>query len=72
VAKIATVIEEYTTEKQRLLCAPLWANGLNAKYIHEEIFSIYGGKCLSHKAVHNWMTKVMLMTKSLKRRCRSC
>jgi hypothetical protein len=32
----------------------LWAKGLNAKDIHNEMFPVYGGKSLSHKAVHNW------------------
>jgi hypothetical protein len=35
----------------------LWAKGLNAKGIHTEIFPVYGGKCLSRKAVHNWAEK---------------
>jgi hypothetical protein len=30
---------------------------LNAKDIHKEMFPVYGGKCLSHKAVHNWVEK---------------
>jgi hypothetical protein len=38
-----------------LLCAFLWGKGLGAKDIHKEIFSVYGGKCLSRKAVHNWV-----------------
>jgi hypothetical protein len=25
--------------------------------IHKEIFSVYDGKCLSRKAVHNWAEK---------------
>jgi transposase len=25
--------------------------------IHKEKFSVYGGKCLSNKAVHNWVEK---------------
>jgi hypothetical protein len=25
--------------------------------IHKEIFPVYGGKCLSHKKVHNWVEK---------------
>jgi hypothetical protein len=29
----------------------------NAKDIHKDIFPVYGGKCLSHKAVHNWVEK---------------
>jgi hypothetical protein len=35
----------------------LWAKGLNATDIHKEIFSVYGGKCLSRKVVHNWVEK---------------
>jgi hypothetical protein len=31
--------------------------GLNAKNIHKEIFPVYGGKCLSRKAVRNWVEK---------------
>jgi hypothetical protein len=45
----------------------LWAKELNAKDIHEDIFSVHCGKCLSRKAVHNWLTKVSLMTKRLRR-----
>jgi hypothetical protein len=33
-----------------------WAKGLNAKDIHKEMFTVYGGKCL-YKAVHNWAKK---------------
>jgi hypothetical protein len=35
----------------------LWAKGLSVKNIHKEMFSVYGGKCLSRKAVHNWVEK---------------
>jgi hypothetical protein len=35
----------------------LWAKGLNAKDIHKEMFPVYGGKCLSLTAVHNWVEK---------------
>jgi hypothetical protein len=38
-----------------LLCVFWGATGLNAKDIHKEMFPIYGGKCLSCKAVHNWV-----------------
>jgi hypothetical protein len=41
-----------------LFCIFLWAKGLNAKDIHKEMFSVCGGKCLSRKAVHNWIEKV--------------
>jgi hypothetical protein len=40
----------------------LWAKGLEAKDIHKEMFPVYGGKCLSRKAVHNWVANVFLMT----------
>jgi hypothetical protein len=49
----------------------LWEKGRNAKDIHKEMFLVYGGKCLSHKAVNNWVANVSLMMKRLKQRCRS-
>jgi hypothetical protein len=33
--------------------------------IHKENFHVYGGKCLSRKAIHNWVADVSLMTKRL-------
>jgi hypothetical protein len=36
-------------------CAFFWAKGLNAKDIHKEMFPVYGWKCSTHKAVHNWV-----------------
>jgi hypothetical protein len=35
----------------------LCARGFNAKDIYKEMFPVYGGKCLSRKAVHNWFEK---------------
>jgi hypothetical protein len=35
----------------------MWANGLDAKDTHKEMFPAYGGKCLSRKAVHIWVEK---------------
>jgi hypothetical protein len=35
----------------------MWAKGFNAMNIHKEMFPVYGGKCLSLKAVHNWFEK---------------
>jgi hypothetical protein len=63
--------EKYPTEEQRSVLRLLCAKGLNAKYIHNEMFPFYGGKCLSCKAVHNWAANVSLMTRRLKRRCGS-
>jgi transposase len=37
----------------RVLCA----EGLIAKDIGKEMFPVYDGKCLSRKAVHNWVEK---------------
>jgi hypothetical protein len=50
---MSTVLEECNTEEQRSVVRFLWAKGFNAKDIHEEMFPVYGGKCLSRKAVHN-------------------
>jgi outer membrane biogenesis lipoprotein LolB len=47
----------YTTEEQRFVVRFLWAKGPNAKDINIEMFPVYRGKCLSHKAVHNWVDK---------------
>jgi hypothetical protein len=35
----------------------LLAKRPNAKDIHKEMFSVYGGKCLSCKTVHNCVKK---------------
>jgi hypothetical protein len=55
VVKMSTVLEDCTTENRRSFAHFLWAKGLHAKDIHEEMLSVYGGKCLSRKAVHNWV-----------------
>jgi hypothetical protein len=66
---MATVFEECNAEEQRSVVRFfLWAKGLNEKDIHKEIFPLYNGKCSSRKAVHNWVAKISLMTKRLKRR----
>jgi hypothetical protein len=54
---MVTVLEGCATEEQRSRVRFLWAKGLNAKDIHKEIFSVYGGKCLSRKTVHNLIEK---------------
>jgi hypothetical protein len=57
VVKMVTVLEESTTEEQCSVVIFVWANGLSAKDIYKEMFPVYGGKCLSCKAVHNWVEK---------------
>jgi hypothetical protein len=63
VVEMATVLEEYPAEEQRSVVRFLWAKGHNAKNIYKEMFPVYGGKCLSPKAVHNWVVNLSLMTK---------
>jgi hypothetical protein len=55
--KMATVLEKHTSEEHRSVVRFLWAKGLNAKDIHKEMFPVYSGKCLSCKAIHNWVEK---------------
>jgi hypothetical protein len=57
VVKTATVLEVLTTEEQRSVGLHLWEIGLTAKNINKEMFPVYGGNCLSRKAVHNWVQK---------------
>jgi hypothetical protein len=57
VVKMATVLEECTVDQQCSVMRFLWAKVFNAKYIRNEMFPVYGGKCLSHKAFHNWVEK---------------
>jgi hypothetical protein len=54
---MATVLQECTstTDEKRSVVRFLWAKVLTAKNIHKEMFSVYGGKCLSRKAVHSWV-----------------
>jgi hypothetical protein len=55
---MSIVLEGYTTEEQRsVMRLLLWAKGLNAKDIDNEMLHVYGGKGLSRKAVHNWVKK---------------
>jgi hypothetical protein len=70
VVKMGTVLGECTYKEQGSVVRFLWAKGLNARDIHTEMFPLYGGNCLTRKAVHNWVAN-LLMTKKLKQRCRS-
>jgi transposase len=54
---MATVLEECTTEEKRSVVRFLSAKKLNAKNIHKDMFLVYSEKCLSRKAVHNWVKK---------------
>jgi hypothetical protein len=54
---MATMREQCATDEQRSFVQFLWVKGLRVKDIHEEIFPVFGGKCLSQKALHNWVEK---------------
>jgi hypothetical protein len=55
---MATLLQECITKEQRsIVLFFLWTKGLNAKDILKKNFPVYGGKCLSRKAVHNWIEK---------------
>jgi hypothetical protein len=53
---MTTVLEECIAEEQScfVLFFFLWTEGPNAKEIYKEMFPVYGGKCLSNKAVPPW------------------
>jgi hypothetical protein len=57
VGKIVNVLEEYTTEDRCSVVRFLWPLGVSAKNVHEEMFPVYSGRCLSRKAVHNRVEK---------------
>jgi hypothetical protein len=46
-----------TTEEQHSVALFFRAKGLNANDIHQEMFPVYGGKCLSHKRIQHWVEK---------------
>jgi hypothetical protein len=69
VVKMATMPGKCNTEEQRSVLRFLWAKGLSTEEIHEEMFPVYGGNCLSRKSIHYRVANISLMTKRLKRRC---
>jgi hypothetical protein len=54
---MATALEKCTNEEQCSIVSFMSAKRLDAKDIHKEMFPVYGRKCLSRKAVHNWVDK---------------
>jgi hypothetical protein len=54
---MVTVLEEYNTKEQHFVVHFLWGKELNTKDIHNEIFCVDCGKCLSCKVVHSWVKK---------------
>jgi hypothetical protein len=51
---MVSVLEVCVTKEHRSIVRFLWSKGFNAKDIHEEMFAVYVGKCLSRKAVPPW------------------
>jgi hypothetical protein len=54
---MVTMLEVYNTEEQRSIVRFLWAKRVDAKDMRKEIFPVYCGMCLLHKATHNWVEK---------------
>jgi hypothetical protein len=55
IVKMATVVEEYTTENLRSFVRSFFVDKrTQRKDIHKEMFPVYGGKCLSGKSVPPW------------------
>jgi hypothetical protein len=64
---MVTMLQERTAEERNFVVRFLWAKGLNAKDIRKEMFLTYNEKCLSRKAVPDWVANVLLMAKKLRR-----
>jgi hypothetical protein len=64
---MATVLEECTTEEQRSVVSFYGQKDSMQRIFIKKCFLLpgEGGKCLSRKAVQNWVTKGLLMTKRL-------
>jgi hypothetical protein len=56
VAKMATVLEEYATEEQHCIVR-FYGKMTQCKGYSLKMFPVYSEKCLSRKAVHNWVEK---------------
>jgi hypothetical protein len=54
---MAIVLDCILPKSRAVFYVFLWAKRLNVKDIHKEMFPVYGGKCLSRKAFHNWVEK---------------
>jgi hypothetical protein len=63
VVNMVNVFEDCTTEEQRSVVRSFVgeAKGVSEKDIHKDMFPVYGGKCLSSKAVHNWIRNSQMM-----------
>jgi transposase-like protein len=54
---MAAPLKTCTTIEQRGVVRFLWAKGMAAKDIHNEMLPTFGEHCLSHQIVHNWVQK---------------
>jgi hypothetical protein len=55
VVRMAIVLEECITKEQRSLVLFLWAEGLSAKDIHKEVFTV-GSVCRVKRLATGWQT----------------
>jgi hypothetical protein len=68
---MVTMLEGVLPKSKVLLCVFV-GKRTQCKNIHKEMFSVYGGKCLSRKVVHNWVADVLLMTDEIETEVRKC
>jgi len=54
---MAVPLNTCTTIEQRGVVRFVWAKGMAAKDIHEEMLPMYGEHCLLRQAVHYWVQK---------------
>jgi hypothetical protein len=71
VVKMTTLLEG-VLRKSSVQLRVFMGERFTEKYIHKEMFPVYGGKLLSRKAVHNRVVNISLMTKRLKGRFGCC
>jgi len=51
--------------EQRAVICFLWAEELDANEIYAEMHTVYGNKCFTKPAVHDWCTKLLAAEKAL-------
>jgi hypothetical protein len=54
---MVTALEGCATEEQRSVVQFFVGKRTQCKDIHNEMFPVYGGKCLSREVIHNWVQK---------------
>jgi hypothetical protein len=72
VVKMVTVLEGCTTEEQcSFVCVFYGQKNTVQRIFMKKCFLFMMGSVCLRKVVHNWLADIFLLTKRLKRRCRS-